>query len=212
MSAIERARMVLTQLVSRGIRDVRVLGAMSEVPRERFVPESRRSSAYADRALPLSEGQTISQPYMVARTCELAGLSAGARVLDVGTGSGYQAAVLAAMGAEVVSIERIATLARSASGILNELGYDVRVVVGDGTLGWPEAAPFDAIVCAASAPDLPPSWKAQLAIGGRAVLPIGSRGIQRLTVVERAGEDRFESNPYSACVYVPLLGVEGWTA
>lgn len=211
MSFRERQRMVVDQLEARGIRDRRVLDAMGEVPRERFVPVSLRDVAYADRALPLSEGQTISQPYMVARTCELASLAPSAKVLDVGTGSGYQAAVLAAMGVEVVSIECLPLLAASASRVLSELGYHVHVVVGDGTLGWPDGAPYDAIVCAASAPDIPPSWKRQLRVGGRAVLPIGSRSLQDLTVVERTGEDRFEHSKHGACVYVPLVGDEGWS-
>ena len=130
-----RERMVAEQLVPRGVRDPRVLDAMRAVPRERFVPERRRGAAFDDRALPLDEGQTISQPYMVARTCELAAVRVGGRVLDVGTGSGYQAAVLAAMGLEVVSIERLEPLARAAGRTLAALGYDVEVVVGDGSRG-----------------------------------------------------------------------------
>ncbi len=212
MSREARERMVMQQLAARGVRDPRVLEAMRAVPRERFVPASARPSAFDDRALPLGEGQTISQPYMVARTCELARVPAGARVLDVGTGSGYQAAVLAAMGLEVVSIERIAVLAARAARVLAEVGYAVEVVVGDGSLGWPARAPFDAIVCAAAAPDLPPSWAAQLRVGGRAVLPIGSHTMQRLTVVERVAVDRYESTAHEPCVYVPLIGEEGWAA
>ncbi|MCA9609823.1 MAG: protein-L-isoaspartate(D-aspartate) O-methyltransferase [Myxococcales bacterium] len=210
MSRAERERMVREQIAGRGVRDARVLEAMREVPRERFVSEEAVAHAFEDRALPLAEGQTISQPYMVARTCELARVPVGGRVLDVGTGSGYQAAVLAAMGLEVVSIERIARLAERAARILAELDYAVRVVVGDGTRGWPDAAPYDAIVCAAAAPRLPRSWAEQLEIGGRAVLPIGSRHMQRLTVVERKGPDRLEELLFEPCVYVPLIGVEGW--
>ncbi|MBX3269188.1 MAG: protein-L-isoaspartate(D-aspartate) O-methyltransferase [Sandaracinaceae bacterium] len=207
-----RERMVAEQLVTRGVRDPRVLEAMRAVPRERFVPERRRGSAFDDRALPLDEGQTISQPYMVARTCELAAVPVGGRVLDVGTGSGYQAAVLAAMGLEVVSIERLEPLARAAARTLAALGYDVEVVVGDGSRGWAARAPYDAIVCAAAAPGLPPSWGEQLAIGGRAVLPIGSRSMQQLTVITRVGVSRFQSVAYEACVYVPLIGAEGWSS
>ena len=210
MSRDAREQMVDKQLVPRGVRDERVLEAMRAVPRERFVPASRREIAFADRALPLADGQTISQPYMVARTCELAAVARGARVLDVGTGSGYQAAVLAAMGIEVISIERIASLAQGAARVLAELDYSVRVVIGDGSRGWPEDAPYDAIVCAAAAPRLPPSWGAQLAIGGRAVLPIGGRTMQYLTVVERVAPERFEETRYEPCVYVPLVGEEGW--
>lgn len=210
MSRADLEHMVTAQLVARGIRDPRVLEAMRAVPRERFVPALRRDAAFEDRALALSEGQTISQPFMVARTCELAAVPPGGRVLDVGTGSGYQAAVLAAMGLEVISIERIASLAASAREVLAELGAAVKVVVGDGSLGWPDDAPYDAIVCAAAAPALPPSWGAQLKIGGRAVLPIGGRDMQRLTVVARVAPDRFESTAHDACVYVPLIGDEGW--
>lgn len=210
MSREARERMVAQQIAARGIRDPRVLEAMREVPRERFVSAAVLSQAFDDRALPLAEGQTISQPYMVARTCALANAPEGGRVLDVGTGSGYQAAVLAAMGLEVVSIERIPALAQRAREILEALGYPVHVVVGDGTLGWPARAPYDAIVCAAAAPELPRSWAEQLRVGGRAVLPIGSRSMQTLTVIERVAPDRFERTPYEPCVYVPLIGDEGW--
>lgn len=201
---------MIRRLVEAGVRDARVLEAMREVPRERFVSADAVPYAFDDRALPLADGQTISQPYMVARTCELARVRKGGRVLDVGTGSGYQAAVLAAMGLEVVSIERIARLAQRAAATLEELGYRVKVVVGDGTRGWPEGAPYDAIVCGAAAPGLPRSWAEQLAIGGRAVLPIGSRSMQRLTVIERRDEVRYEEQIFEPCVYVPLIGEEGW--
>jgi len=211
VSQADRDRMVDIQLAGRGISDPAVLAAFRAVPRERFVPPDRERVAYSDRALPLSDGQTISQPYMVARTTELARVRPGARVLDVGTGSGYQAAILAAMGCEVWSIERIAVLAERAAERLDALGYGVRVVVGDGSRGWPDGAPYDAIVCAAAAPELPPSWGEQLAVGGRAVLPIGGRSMQHLTVVERTAEG-FETTRYDPCVYVPLVGDEGWSA
>ncbi|HJL18793.1 MAG TPA: protein-L-isoaspartate(D-aspartate) O-methyltransferase [Sandaracinaceae bacterium LLY-WYZ-13_1] len=207
-----RARMVAQQLAARGVRDRRVLDAMAAVRRDRFVPETRRESAYDDRALPLEEGQTISQPFMVARTCELARIGPDARVLDIGTGSGYQAAILAELAAEVVTIERIESLAQRAERVLGELGYGdrVTVVVGDGSLGWPARAPYHAIVAAAGAPRIPEALKAQLAVGGRLVLPVGSRGYQLLTVVERRGEALFDEAAFEPCVYVPLVGAEGW--
>ena len=212
MSEAARGEMVARQLAARGVRDPRVLSAMAKVPRERFVPSEVRHASYDDRALPLARGQTISQPYMVARAAELARIAPDALVLDVGTGSGYQAAVLAELAAFVVSIERIAELADSARATLEALGYGdrVEVVVGDGSLGWPARAPYAAILGAAAAPRVPPALAAQLTTGGRLVLPIGSRGQQYLTVVERTGEDTYEETTHEACVYVPLVGQGGF--
>ncbi len=208
-----RAHMVRSQLAARGIRDARVLDAMGRVAREQFVPLSRRGSAYEDRALPLEEGQTISQPYMVARTLELAGVPADGRALDIGTGSGYQAALLGELAKEVVTIERIPSLAESARAKLAELGYDnVEVVVGDGSVGYADRAPYDAIVGAAAAPSAPETLKRQLAIGGRLVLPIGSRTMQRLTVVRRVSAEEFTLEEFEGCIYVPLVGAEGWSS
>ncbi len=207
-----RVLMVTQQLALRGVRDPRVLGAMASVPREHFVPTARREAAYDDRALPLAEGQTISQPYMVARACELAQISPGAHVLDVGTGSGYHAAVLAELASSVVSIERIARLAKEAERTLGELGYGskIRVVVGDGSLGYPPSAPYDAILVAAAAPQIPPALKTQLRIGGRLVVPIGELGHQILTVVERKSAEEWTESKHEACVYVPLVGEGGF--
>lgn len=208
-----RAHMVRSQLAARGIRDERVLDAMGRVAREQFVPPSRRGSAYEDRALPLEEGQTISQPYMVARTLELARVPADGRALDIGTGSGYQAALLGELAKEVVTIERIPSLAASARAKLAELGYDnVEVVVGDGSVGYADRAPYDAIVGAAAAPRAPETLKRQLAIGGRLVLPIGSRTMQRLTVVRRVSAEEFTLEEFEGCIYVPLVGAEGWSS
>ena len=202
--------MVELQLRRRGIKDPRVLEAMGRVPRERFVPDDLRASAYDDKPLPIGHEATISQPYMVAAICELLGLSGDERVLDVGTGSGYQAAVLAELAREVVSIERVPELAASARATLDGAGYgEVEVVTGDGTLGLPERAPFDAIAVAAAAPDLPPALYAQLVPGGRIVLPVGERRGQRLELVVRSPEGPavLRSMP---CRFVPLLGSGGF--
>jgi len=201
------------QLVARGVADPRVLDAMRRVPREAFVPESARPDAYADRALPIGAGQTISQPYMVAVMTEALKLTGAEHVLDVGTGSGYQAAVLAQLARDVISIERVPELADAARARLAALGYtNIEVVVGDGTLGVPERAPFDAILIAAGAPRAPEALKQQLSTeGGRLVVPIGPPHQQTLTVVVRRGNQFTESRGIG-CVFVPLIGKEGWNS
>jgi protein-L-isoaspartate(D-aspartate) O-methyltransferase len=202
--------MVTQQLRGRDIRDDRVLEAMRAVPRERFVPEPLRARAYEDAALPIGAGQTISQPYMVAAICQALSLRGGEIVLDVGTGSGYQAAVLAELADEVHTIERVPELADGARRALAEAGYDrVHVHVGDGTLGVPEESPFDAIAVAAAAPAIPESLYEQLAPFGRLVLPVGSRRGQELQLVVRSpeGPATIRSVP---CRFVPLLGAEGF--
>ncbi|HET7830352.1 MAG TPA: protein-L-isoaspartate(D-aspartate) O-methyltransferase, partial [Candidatus Limnocylindrales bacterium] len=193
------------------IKDPRVLGAMAAVPREAFVPEQERRAAYQDGPLPIGAGQTISQPYMVARMTELLHLTGGERVLDIGTGSGYQAAVLAEMGCTVTSIEREAGLAETARERLAELGLGdrVEVRVGDGTLGARDGAPWDGIVVAAAAPSIPDALREQLADGRRMVIPIGSHREQNLIVVERHGTEWREWSD-GPCVFVPLIGEEGW--
>jgi len=208
--AEQRRRMVERQLRSRDVADERVLAAMERVPREVFVPEDLRDRAYDDAALPIGSGQTISQPYMVARICEALGLTGGERVLDVGSGSGYQAAVLAELADEVDSIERIPELAELARANLAAAGYErVRVHVGDGSRGLPERAPFDAIAVAAAAPELPPTLYDQLEPRGRLVVPVGKGGIQRLEVIVRSPEGPavLRSVP---CRFVPLVGEEGF--
>jgi protein-L-isoaspartate(D-aspartate) O-methyltransferase len=205
-----RRLMVERQLRGRDVEDERVLGAMERVPRELFVPEELRARAYDDAALPIGFGQTISQPYMVARICEALSLRGEERVLDVGTGSGYQAAVLADLAREVVTIERHPELAASARAALEAAGYErVEVRVGDGTLGVPDRAPFDAIAVAAAVPDLPRTLYDQLAERGRIVLPVGTRRAQELLLVVRSPEGPavLRSVP---CRFVPLVGKEGF--
>jgi protein-L-isoaspartate(D-aspartate) O-methyltransferase len=209
---LARARhaMIEEQLRARDIVDQRVLDAMQRVPRELFVPEQERSRAYEDAALPIGAGQTISQPYMVARIAEAISLRHGEQVLDVGTGSGYQAAVLAELGGEVVTIERIRGLAERARANLATAGYDdVEVRVGDGTLGVPERAPFDAIAVAAAAPEFPKTLYEQLALRGRLVVPVGGPRGQRLELVVRSPEGPAVAHSVP-CRFVPLVGEEGY--
>ncbi len=209
---VERARvdMVERQLRRRGAFDERVLSAMERVPRERFVPEHLRHLAYEDGALPIGNGQTISQPFIVATICQLLALSENDRVLDVGTGSGYQAAVLAELAAEVVTIERVPELAEVAGAALVDAGYgDVEVRVGDGSVGVPDRAPFDAIAVAAAAPAIPPALYEQLVEGGRLVVPRGGRWGQQLVAVERTEAGPLERSSVP-CRFVPLVGAEGF--
>jgi protein-L-isoaspartate(D-aspartate) O-methyltransferase len=208
----DRRKMVERQLRARGIDDERVLAAMASVPRELFVPETLRKRAYEDAALPIGAEQTISQPYMVARICSELRLRGGERVLDVGTGSGYQAAVLAEMGADVHSIERVPELAAHALAALAAAGYGgrVQVHVGDGTQGLPEEAPFAAIAVAAAAPGVPQALYDQLAEGGRLVLPIGPRHRQVLQAVVRSPEGPAPARAGVPCRFVPLVGAGGF--
>jgi protein-L-isoaspartate(D-aspartate) O-methyltransferase len=210
----QRERMVATQLRARGIRDERVLAALLEVPRDQFVPDWEREAAYADEALPIPVGQTISQPYMVARMTELLEVVPGDRVLEIGTGSGYQAAVLAALGGRVTTIERHAELAAAARERLVRLGFGeaVEVRVGDGSLGAPDGAPWHGIVVTAAAPAVPAPLREQLdPDGGRLVVPVGSRDRQDLIVVVRRGDEWLERND-GPCVFVPLVGEAGFPA
>jgi protein-L-isoaspartate(D-aspartate) O-methyltransferase len=202
--------MVERQLRGRDIRDERVLEAMATVPRELFVPEAVRRRAYRDAALPIGQGQTISQPYMVARIAEALALRPGELVLDVGTGSGYQAAVLAELGADVVTIERLPELAEQARANLAAAGYrQVEVRVGDGTLGVPDRAPFDAIAVAAAAPAFPETLYEQLRPRGRLVVPVGGPRAQRLEVIVRSPEGPAVVHSVP-CRFVPLVGEEGF--
>ena len=211
MSEELRRRMVEDQLVRHGISDPRVLDAMGGVPREAFVPEALASSAYMDGPLSIGGGQTISQPYIVARMLEAAAIAPGDRVLDVGTGSGYAAAVAAEMGATIVSIERDAALGEAARVRLQALGYDVAVTIGDGTRGLESAAPFDVILVAAAAPAVPAALRAQLAMGGRLVIPVGrTRQGQELRRIARRSATEFDETVLEMVAFVPLIGREGW--
>jgi len=205
-----RERMVAEQLQARGIRDPRVLGAMRRVPRERFVDESMRERAYEDAPLPIGYGQTISQPYMVARMCELAALAGDEAVLEIGAGSGYQAAILGQLARQVYAVELRPELARAAERRLAGLGYaNVEVGRFDGTYGWRERAPFDAIVVAAGAPEVPPLLVDQLADGGRLIVPVGPRQGQRLAIVTRRGA-QYVTEWATPCAFVDLVGKYGW--
>jgi protein-L-isoaspartate(D-aspartate) O-methyltransferase len=209
--AAARRRMVQDQLVRRGIRDPQVLEAMERVPRHMFVPPAWRVHAYADGALPLAQGQTISQPYIVAIMTQALAPGPRDRVLEIGTGSGYQTAVLAELAAEVYTVERHVGLEEEARLLLEEMGYGrVRFRVGDGSLGWPEAAPFDGILVTAGAPEVPPALLDQLeAAGGRLVIPIGDRQEQELYRYERQGE-QLRREWITSCRFVPLVGESGW--
>ena len=208
--AAQCQEMVERQIRARGIRDVRVLAAMLTVPRHGFVPEEFLAEACDDRPLPIGEGQTISQPFMVAAMAEALELSGQERVLEIGAGSGYQAAVLSLLAREVWTVESHAALAEAARERLARLGYGhVHIQVGDGTLGWPEEAPFDAILVTAAAPFVPPPLVAQLAEGGRLVLPVGAAKTQQLTRVRRR-DGVVSSETMFDCQFVPLVGRYGW--
>ena len=216
--AAQRARMVEVQLRRRGIRDERVLEAIASVPRERFVPERYRRRAYADSALPIGHGQTISQPWIVAAICEALELEGPEHVLEVGTGSGYSAAVLALLTGDVITIERVPELAAAARKLLAELGItNVEVIVGDGSAGVPDRAAFDAIAVHATAPSPPPTLIEQLGVGGRLVIPIATDTADMLTVFRRVSDqvnpetgEGVERDVIGPCRFVPLIGSEGF--
>ena len=209
--AKQRARMVERQLRRRGIADERVLEAMGAVPRELFVPERARSRAYADGALQIGHDQTISQPWIVAAICEALELTGSERVLEVGTGSGYSACVLARVARAVVTVERVAELAASARRQIASLGVEnVEVIEGDGSAGVAERGPFEAIAVHATAPAPPPGLLAQLAPSGRLVVPIAQDGVDMLTVFRRADGEDFQRRVIGPCRFVPLIGSEGF--
>lgn len=204
--AAARRRMVNEQLAARDISDPRVLAAMGQVPRHLFVPPDLRDQAYADHPLPIGRGQTISQPYIVAFMSQAVGIKPGDKVLEIGTGSGYQAAVLAAMGAEVYSVEIIPELAAQASERLKRVGYQVRVMAGDGNLGWPDEAPFAAILVTAGARKIPPKLLEQLKPGGRMILPVGpDPWSEELVLLSKDAQGRVSRRSLLAVRFVPLV-------
>jgi protein-L-isoaspartate(D-aspartate) O-methyltransferase len=207
----QREHMVERQLARRGIRDPAVMRAMRAVPRERFVPPELAEHAYDDTPLPIAANQTISQPYIVALMIDALALEPDDRVLEIGTGSGYAAAVLAELARAVFTMERQITLCKLARFRLRALGYDnVEVRCGDGTTGWPEEAPFEAIAVTAGGPAVPQSLRSQLAVGGRLVMPVGDEGSQRLLRVWRTDTGTFEQEDLGGVRFVPLIGAEGW--
>ena len=206
----ERRDMVEKQLRARGIRDRRMLGAFLEVPRHRFVPDKWVDKAYDDGPIPIGHDQTVSQPYMIATMVQAARVSQGSRVLEIGTGSGYQTALLSAMKAQVFTMERIPELASQAAKRLAGLGYqDVRLRVADGTLGWEEFAPFESIIVGAASPRIPDPLLEQLSEAGRLVIPVGRDFSQVLHIVTRKG-DRYRTDHKERCVFVPLIGKYAW--
>ena len=207
---VQRREMVALQIRDRGVRSDRVLAAMSAVPRHEFVPANQTSAAYSDHALPIGDGQTISQPFVVAAMTEALSLTGSERVLEIGGGSGYQAAVLSLLAREVAAIEFVPQLADTARDRLTRLGFsNVRVEQGDGSLGWPSGAPYDAILVAAAAPEIPPPLIEQLADGGRLIIPVGGVHQQNLLRVVKRGNQN-TSGILFACRFVPLRGRYGW--
>jgi protein-L-isoaspartate(D-aspartate) O-methyltransferase len=210
--AQQRELMVEHQLKRRGITDSKVLDGFRNIPRHRFIDKRLHDSAYADHPLPIGDGQTISQPYMVALMTQCLELRGGERVLEIGTGSGYQAAILASIAAEVYTVERIAALSEKSRAILRELGYNnVHFLVGDGTMGWPEEAPFEGIIVTAGAPRVPEPLVQQLAEGGRLVIPVGGGWSQDLLIV-RKKKGKVMEEVVCGCIFVPLVGEHGWKA
>jgi protein-L-isoaspartate(D-aspartate) O-methyltransferase len=206
---LQRQQLV-SVLASRGIADERVLQAIGSIPREEFIPQALYTRAYEDSALPIDNRQTISQPYTVALMTQLLGVRPGVKILEIGTGSGYQAAVLAVLGAQVVSIERHALLSQKARTVLQRLGFHVTCRIGDGTIGYREGGPYDGIIITAGAPDVPEPLARQLAIGGKMIVPIGSLEEQRLYTVVRTGDEAWKAEDVGPAKFVPLIGRSGW--
>lgn len=209
--SIARRRMVEQQIRSRGIKEQKVIDAMLEVPRHLFVESGLEDQAYSDFPLPIGHKQTISQPFIVAFMTEALQLTGGERVLEIGTGSGYQAAILSKIARYIYTVERVADLARTARRALDSYGaYNVHIRVNDGTCGWEDQAPFDAIITTAGAPAVPETLKRQLEIGGRLVIPVGTIGQQVLYCITRLSADKFEEKQLLDCRFVPLIGKHGW--
>jgi len=209
--SIARRLMVEQQVIRRGVHDPLVVDAMMRVPRHLFVEEALRSQAYGDFPLPIGEKQTISQPFMVAFMTEALCLKGGEKVLEIGTGSGYQAAILSQIVSRVYTVERLSGLARRARRILDSVGCrNVNIKLTDGTYGWEEEAPFEGIIVTAGSPEIPHHYLEQLSVGGRLVIPVGSRGSQILKRVVRTGLDKFSEEDLLDCRFVPLVGKYGW--
>jgi protein-L-isoaspartate(D-aspartate) O-methyltransferase len=211
--ATERGSMVEQQLRQRGISDERLLAAMAKVPRHEFVSVQNWPEAYADHPIPIAEQQTTSQPYMIAAMIQAAGIKPEDRVLEIGAGSGYQTALLAELASQVFAVERYASLTEAARATLERLGYrNAKVVTGDGSLGLPEAAPYDAIIVSAAAPRIPPALIEQLAIGGRLVVPVGESEQQVVQLVQRNADGTTSVRTLEGCRFVPLIGQQGFAA
>jgi len=205
--------MVESQLRQRGIRDERLLAAMNKVPRHEFVNEQNWNEAYADHPIPIAEQQTTSQPYMIAAMIQAAQITPEDRVLEIGAGSGYQTALLAELASQVFAVERYASLAEAAQRTLGRLGYrNAKIVTGDGSLGLPEAAPFDAIIVSAAAPRIPQALEEQLALGGRLLIPVGESDQQLLQLVHRHADGTTSVRTLEGCRFVPLIGEQGFAA
>lgn len=207
---ILRKHMVEEQIIARGIKNKKVLEAFYKVPRHRFISDELRDNAYSDYPIPIGEGQTISQPYIVALMTECLDLSGAEKVLEIGTGSGYQTAILSELTKRVYSIERVTNLAKRAEAVLNELGYkNIWIKIGDGTLGWPEESPFDRVIITAASPHIPPPLVEQLSEKGKIVIPLGETFSQVLTVAEKKN-NKLQYQQVCGCVFVPLVGKYGW--
>ena len=205
-----RERMVSEQIAGRGIRQNDILNAFKKVQRHYFVPKDLLKSAYSDQPLPIGWEQTISQPYMVALMTQKLELAPGMKVLEIGTGSGYQTAILSVLGAKVYSIERIKALADKAQELLNSLGYSVEVKVADGSLGWPNEAPYDRIIVTAAADSRPKALIDQVKVGGKLIIPLGGRLIQELTVLDKVSDQEVKEEKICSCIFVPLIGKQGY--
>lgn len=204
-----RKKMVEFQLKSRGIKSKKVINAFLKVPREKFVPSAQIEYAYDDGPLPIGEGQTISQPYIVALMTEMLNLAGGEKVLEIGTGSGYQSAILVEIGCKIFSVERFSSLAERAQKILEDIGYYINIKIGDGTLGWEENAPYDGIIVTAAGPRIPSSLISQLKENGKLVMPVGDFYSQELMLVTKR-EGKLVKENFGGCQFVPLKGKEGW--
>lgn len=207
---LQRRKKLVEQIRKKGIRDQRVLQAIEAIPRHKFVDSALENRAYEDGALPIGCGQTISQPYTVAAQTQLLEVEEGDKILEIGTGSGYQAAILCQLGAELYSVERHEPLYLKAKSILKELGFRAHLKCGDGTLGWSAYAPYEGIVVTAGAPVVPEDLIKQLSVGGHLIVPVGDQNVQTMTRITRVDDDSFEEEQFKQFKFVPLIGEKGW--